>query len=624
MSTRQATAIRPAATGQAGKGQRKPKGLSWTDVNKLVADVKAENDTSYLKLSVEGEGNAEHFVLRKGQTLQITGALNYAKKNGVPVQKNDNTVLDAWIYYPDLRIVGFIGDIIDFFDSIADNNHQDFPVGEKYELVKDAEEKSGNQYVTWATQGNQNVSLDVQDRDTILYRNSFDPFATAVDTNVSSFGYTFNSDGGEEADIIDVLYKTARGERKEFPLQRYIAALHQAALYSQGLTKVSPWIKGANTQKIVDTFDDLMDALIAYYRANNYSLDSLLAETRPGVKKTTKLEALDVSDFNPIRNSPTRVVSLPYNIKSGSTIIPMFTLDGRQVLAPVVFDPYSFGSARDFANVIASPQRVVLKEGAPEQALNSAHQNYANEIAQSINQLAQQEGYIFSQPYQLTKGTGATAEQSTTTRRRRGEATAAAPAAAPAARTSRARAAPAAPSPTSNAGSAFPARQRQAAPAAVAAAPPRQAAATRQTAAAPANTRQGAFPNRQTAAAPSANPAPQNQRAFPAGQTRPAAAGAFPPASRVPGAGARGQPAQAPARRLSQEGPTPSRRVPSRQPSPQAPVSPPQEIENFEEGFEPFDGEAAASPNGSQVRSRASSRTSSLGGGASPRVDFAE
>ena len=606
-----------ARTGAANRGGRQQR---REDIVKIIEDNRAKNDVTYLRFGVNEQNVPQ---VNKNTTLQITGALGYVKglvKDGkTSLSKLPDTLLNAWVYYPDLQITGTVQNILDILEFVGYTN---IPVGRKFAIVRDAEQIAqqdipNKTFLTYATQSG-NINVTSPDAVDLLYNNSFDPFATAVNADDSATGYKYNMEGGEDSEIIKLVFTKEKGEAKTLNIGDYLYWIQRSSeLVKQ--TKVAPHTRGSNINELVNLFDDDMAELIAYYRSSrDYTLDEVKAQNQVQSGNRTKLDGIDVSNFNSNRASAARPMSLVRAVKFGDKVIPKFELDGQLVYGPVMFTKEAFYSASKFLDTIANPGRLVLKEGEDSVAVSSQYANEIGQLQASLRRLADMPENKFKFP-DVKAATGAAQPAAGgLTRRARGGAPAAsagaaetpAPAPAPSRRQAAAAAAPparrqAAPAAAAPIARAQPPSAGGAAPAGGRAFPPRQAPAA---AGAAATARQNASAGARTAApAPrSAAPAQAAPRPLPARQAagvRPAGPPAAAPASVQRRAQA--APRQPSPRQQAAAAPTGAR---TRSPSP-APVA-----GEEEEGFEPY-GEAEPEEgfNGARVRSRGSSRASSAG-----------
>ena len=119
--------------------------------------------------------------------------------------KTRDTFGSAYVFYPDMRLSGYVNDIIRYIEHVL--HRQTFPVGAKFNLIFEAERISHKDFITWAHEpGVAEMSVHLPNVATILYDNSFDPFATPVPFSKSPTGYTYSL-RGEDDEIIKIVYK---------------------------------------------------------------------------------------------------------------------------------------------------------------------------------------------------------------------------------------------------------------------------------------------------------------------------------------------------------------------------------------------------------------------------------
>jgi len=141
------------------------------------------------------------------QYVNIKHSISFpqTRANIHPLVKTSDTFGSAYVFYPDLRLAGYVDDILDYIERVS-GLKRTFLVGAKFRLILKAETISGKPFLTWATgPGSASVSLFASDATKILYNNSFDPFATPVPTSESLSGYKYSL-RGEDDEIIRILY----------------------------------------------------------------------------------------------------------------------------------------------------------------------------------------------------------------------------------------------------------------------------------------------------------------------------------------------------------------------------------------------------------------------------------
>jgi len=183
--------------------------MSPDQVSKLMAEYKLlllpdvtrneDNPAMYRRvnsdLSVSNECHNIRYSINFPQTRVKTR----------PLVKTYDTIGSAYIFYPDLRLEGYMSDIIKYIELVL--HRQTFPVGAKYQLVREAEIISRKQFTTWALgPGLTEISVYSLDVVMTLYTNSFDPFATPVSSKESPIGYTYSL-RGQEDEIIKIVYE---------------------------------------------------------------------------------------------------------------------------------------------------------------------------------------------------------------------------------------------------------------------------------------------------------------------------------------------------------------------------------------------------------------------------------
>lgn len=67
-------------------------------------------------------------------------------------------------------------------------------------------ELSGQDMYTHASRENELIDVNNPIAPDILYQNSFDPYATPVSFGEYSTDYLYDSNGGQESHVIDILY----------------------------------------------------------------------------------------------------------------------------------------------------------------------------------------------------------------------------------------------------------------------------------------------------------------------------------------------------------------------------------------------------------------------------------
>ena len=142
----------------------------------------------------------------RSKTLQIAGALIYVKflvrEGKTSVDKSNGDFTEAWVYYPDLQIAGRVMDILDILKNLGVRT---IPIGEKFKMIRRAEQMSEKTFLTWADMGG---SIDLTSPDAVVqfYNNSFDPFATVASHGEAPSGYLYNINGGQDSEVIKILF----------------------------------------------------------------------------------------------------------------------------------------------------------------------------------------------------------------------------------------------------------------------------------------------------------------------------------------------------------------------------------------------------------------------------------
>jgi len=166
--------------------QQKP--YSKGQVEEAIRKLSASSDERKYLLVKGGEQKHRLLPLSLSRTVMITGSRRFAEHDRAKLaQEHGNRDLfmsERFVYYPDFRVAGRVGDIIDVLYASGFNT---LPVGKKFAMVEETNAKlmaAGiDEHIERTGQESGTIALysEDEDRDAVimLYENSFDPLVDA-------------------------------------------------------------------------------------------------------------------------------------------------------------------------------------------------------------------------------------------------------------------------------------------------------------------------------------------------------------------------------------------------------------------------------------------------------------
>lgn len=223
----------------------------------------------------------------KRSTLSLTGALSYVKK----MHDNPQNVEDIFVYWPDYRVAGTIGNIVHEFTEAGLNN---VGVGELYHL---SDNEYGNEY------GNIALSVDA------VKNNSIDPLENTSLVN------KIISQTGSKGDIEKLRSNTMLGKQLEKQIKTQKPTMTQSM--------------ATKKKTLVSSFNDRMDKLVA----------------EEPINKIFDVNMFDMQRFTGVKNRTD-------TLKRSKGIQPVITINGTEIKTPIVADAKAFIPFQHFVYTI--------------------------------------------------------------------------------------------------------------------------------------------------------------------------------------------------------------------------------------------------------------------------------